>query len=171
MPPSVPLPRPWGACPVPVCNAKTVARLRAPVAGQANSQPPRPRAAFFAAAPCLTCNRHGIPVLDGAVTARAHARPRLGSPAPAALRPPARGLPTKTQASPQTAANAQARGRNPAGLRARAQMPMQFGFALRRSYAYSHSMLAGGLVVMSYSTRLTPLTSPTMRVAMRPSSS
>ena len=33
---------------------------------------------------------------------------------------------------------------------------------------YSHSILAGGLVVTSYSTRLQPLTSPTMRVAMRP---
>ena len=33
---------------------------------------------------------------------------------------------------------------------------------------HSHSILAGGLVVTSYSTRLQPLTSPTMRVAMRP---
>ncbi len=36
---------------------------------------------------------------------------------------------------------------------------------------YSHSILAGGLVVTSYSTRLHPDTSPTIRVAIRPSSS
>ena len=37
--------------------------------------------------------------------------------------------------------------------------------------AYSHSMVAGGLLVMSYTTRFTPGTSLTIRLLTRPSTS
>jgi hypothetical protein len=36
---------------------------------------------------------------------------------------------------------------------------------MRTTLAYSHSIVPGGLLVMSYTTRLTPLTSLMMRVA------
>ncbi len=41
--------------------------------------------------------------------------------------------------------------------------------AFCRPQNYSHSMVLGGLVLMSYTTRLTPWTSLTMRVEIRSS--
>ena len=38
-------------------------------------------------------------------------------------------------------------------------------------YHYSHSIVAGGLLVTSYATRFTPGTSATMRLLIRPSTS
>ena len=42
---------------------------------------------------------------------------------------------------------------------------------LRRQRRYSHSIVAGGLLLMSYTTRFTPATSLTMRLLMRPRTS
>jgi hypothetical protein len=42
------------------------------------------------------------------------------------------------------------------------------GLRYRRHPLYSHSIVPGGLLVTSYTTRLTPLTSLMMRVATRP---
>ena len=44
-------------------------------------------------------------------------------------------------------------------------------FQLADETDHSHSIVAGGLLLMSYTTRLTPLTSLMMRVEMRASSS
>lgn len=52
------------------------------------------------------------------------------------------------------------------GRRSKQQVAFKF-----LSWAYSHSIVAGGLLVMSYATRFTPGTSATMRPLTRASTS